>query len=158
MNELDTALIKFHKEKSDNLGDKDVLEVRPDLRMTKVAFDMYKVYGDHYGCLWKMENVNGKDFLVRASNPEYNYSNHGEWNISSDYEGQNITLSYRDTPIERFSSEEFGFNLDSALTFKTALKEKLDDGQFVRDVLSAQPKDKFNAISASYPELLKYFK
>ena len=158
MNELDKTLIKFFKDKSENLGDKDRIRVTEDLGMRKVAFDMYKVYNDHYDCLWKLESVGDEQFLVRASDPKYDYSNQGDWNLSSDYEGRNITLMYKSTPIERFASSEFGFDRDNLNMFKSALQEQLEDELFVRDVLAGQPQDKFNSITSTYPELKKYFK
>lgn len=158
MKELDKTLINFFKNKSENLGDKDIIAVSPEVKITKVAFDMYKVYGDHYDCLWKLDNIDGKDFLVRASDPKYDYSKHGEWNISSDYEGKNVTVSYKNVPIQRFSSDDFGFETGSVSLFKSALQEQLSDESFVRDMLSDQSSDKFSAITATYPELKKYFK
>lgn len=158
MKELDSALIKFFKDKSENIGDKDRVALTKDLKIRKVAFDMYKVYGDHYDCLWKLEDVNGSQFLVRASDPKYDYSKKDDWNISSDYEARNVTLSYKNTPIQRFSSEEFGFAQDNLTMFKSALQDQLGDETFVRDVLASQPQDKFNSITESYPELKKYFK
>jgi len=156
--ELDNALVKFFKESSDNLGDKNIIKVSDDLKMKKVAFDMYKVYGDHYDCLWKLEDVNGDQFLVRASDPQYDYSKKGEWNLSSDYDARNVTLFYKNTPIQRFSSSDFGFESNDLNIFKSALQDQLDDEGFVRDVLASQPKDKFSSITSTHPELNKYFK
>jgi hypothetical protein len=158
MKELDETLIRFFKEKSDNIGDKDYVKASEVNGITKVAFDMFKIANDHYDCLWKLEKVDGVDYLIRNSDPKYNYSDHGEWKIASDYENKNVTLSYKNTPIERFSSDEFGFQPDSIGVFKTALHDKLSDENFVRDMLTDQPSDKFSAITATYPELKKYFK
>lgn len=158
MRELDQTLIRFFKDKSENLGDKDIIKVSEDLRMKKVAFDMYKVYGDHYDCLWKLEDVDGSKFLVRASDPQFDYSSKGDWNLSSDYDAKNVTLFYKNTPIERFSSSEFGFESSDLNLFKSALQEQLDDESFVRDVLGSQPKDKFSSLTVTHPELKKYFK
>ena len=158
MKELDNALIKFFKDKSENIGDKNRVLLTPEMNIRKVAFDMYKVYGDHYDCLWKLEDVDGSQFLVRASDPKYDYSNKNDWNISSDYEAKNVTLSYKSLPIQRFSSEEFGFNHEDLMMFKSALQDQLEDDNFVRDVLASQPKDKFSSITSIYPELNKYFK
>ena len=158
MKELDKTLIKFFKEKSENLGDKDIIKVSEDLQMKKVAFDMYKVYGDHYDCLWKLEDMDGGQFLIRASDPQYDYSAKGDWNLSSDYEAKNVTLYYKNTPIQRFSSSDFGFESSNLNIFKSALQEQLDDESFVRDVLVSQPKDKFSSLTVTHPELKKYFK
>ena len=159
MNELDKALINFFQKKSDKISDKNCIPVDGNVKFVKYAFDMYKVYNDHYNGLWKLEDVNGKPHLVRTPDIlEYSYESKGDWTCASNYDNNGITLSYKNVPIQRFSSDEYGFNGDDILTFKSALLDRANnDNEFVSEVLTNQPKPKFDAITATFPELKNYF-
>ena len=119
---------------------------------------MVKVFGDHYDDLWKVEEVEGEKFLIRASSPEYKRKDGGDWSAISDYDAENITLAYKKVPICRFSSEEYEFG-DDMFAFKTSLLERASsDSDFIKSILTAQPKSKAEAIGNIFPELKELIK
>lgn len=124
----------------------------------KYAFDVYKVDNDPYEGLWMLQDCDDGPHLVRTSEPKYAQESRGDWSAVSDYNRENITLVYKNVPIARFSSEEFGFNSSDAMTFKSALLEMAEnDGEFVKGVLSGQPSGKREALSMTFPEFKKFF-
>lgn len=156
MSEIDSLLIELHKKRSSDLASKDRVKVTEDLQIKKVAFDMYRVLKDQYNDLWRVEDVDGEKFLVRSSDPQYSKKEAGSWNVSGNYEGNSVTLSYKNVPICCFSSDEFGFNTGDIFTFKSALLDVVEsDEGFVKKVLSKQPEAKVLAIKNLFPELLK---
>ena len=59
MSELDDVLIDFFKKQSSDISVKDIIPITNDLKIKKIAFDMYKVMGDQYDDLWKVEEIDG---------------------------------------------------------------------------------------------------
>lgn len=124
----------------------------------KFAFDVYKVDNDPYESLWVLQEFDDGPHLVRAGDPKYAKEDKGDWSAVSDYSRENVTLVYKNVPIARFSSEEFGFNPQEAMTFKSALLEMVEsDGEFVKSVLSEQPSGKREALTMTFPEFKKFF-
>jgi hypothetical protein len=156
MSELDEVLIRVLKKQSSDISTKDRIPLTEDLKIKKVAFDMYKVLGDQYNDLWKVEEVDGSSFLVRSSDPKYQMKEGGEWTAASNYDHNNVTLSYKNVPICSFSSEEYGFGTDDIFTFKSALLDVANtDGEFIKKVVSSQPKAKADTLGSLFPEILK---
>jgi hypothetical protein len=123
----------------------------------KIAFDVYKVEDDPYKSLWLLENIEGKPYLVRASDPKFDLKSEGTWSAVSDYEHKNVTLSYKNIPIARFSSDNYNFLPGDVGSFKTALLElAADDQSFIKEVLAEQPEDKRRALAYTFPELNKF--
>ena len=72
---------------------------------------------------------------------------------------RNITLCYKDIPIHRFSSQEFEFGEGDIGLFKSAILESVDeDGDFIKNILSNQPKSKLEALCSTFPEMTKFLK
>ena len=156
MSDLDKLLIQLRKEASSDLSDKDRIELTEDLSIKKVAFDMYKVFNDHYDGLWKIEESDGSKFLVRASDPKYELSDSGNWAVASNYDNDNIVLKYKNVPICSFSSNEYGFNKESVFNFRSAVLEAIEsDQEFLKNVIATQPKTKVEALQSIFPELIK---
>ena len=157
---IDGILAEVLKGASKSIADKDKLLVTAENThfIKKVAFDVYRVENDPYEGLWLMEQADdGKNYLVRASDPQFEYKKSGEWEAITDYGQENITLSYKNVPIARFSSKDYGFTAEDASTFKSAILEKADsDEDFIKGVLSTQPESKRSAICTTFPELKKY--
>tara|TARA_B100000579_G_C22847676_1_gene865375 strand:+ start:47 stop:526 length:480 start_codon:yes stop_codon:yes gene_type:complete len=149
---LDDTLIGLLKKQSNDIREKNIIKLSEAKGFRKVAFDVFK---DHYDGLWKLETQNGEDFLVRSSAPKYSYVDGSEgWSASSDYENRNITLFYKNIPIQRFSSQEFEFSADDVGIFKSALLESVaEDSNFIRNVLSSQPENKLEALCKTFPEI-----
>jgi len=156
MPELDDVLIDFFKKQSSDISVKDIIPMTNDLKIKKIAFDMYKVMGDQYDDLWKVEEIDGATFLVRSSDPKYQKKEGGDWSASSNYDHNHVTLSYKNIPICSFSSDEYGFSSDDIFTFKSALLDVIDsDREFVKKVVASQPKAKAEVIKNLFPEILK---
>jgi hypothetical protein len=156
---LDEILIDFFKKKSDNLGHKTSIKITDDLHIKKIAFDLFKVDNDPYEGLWASQDIDGESFLVRVSSPEYMYNDSGDWTAISDPDRENVTLSYKNTPIIRFSSSEYNFSNDDIMTFKSAVLERASgDSSFVKNVLLEQPDQKRQALLLTFPELSQFLK
>jgi hypothetical protein len=154
---LDEILINFTKKQSKDFGIKDQIEINDSISFNKVAFDMFKVDQDPYDGLWALQEIDGKPHLVRASNPQSDIRKAGDWEAISDYEKKNVTLSYKNIPITRFSSDEFGFSSNDISIFKSALIEKTSSDQsFVKELLVEQPQSKRDALVSTFPELKKF--
>lgn len=156
MSDLDKILIDLFRQNSQDLSVKDKVPFSEDLKLKKVAFDMFKVYGDHYDGLWRIEEQDNQKFLVRASDPKYNSDNIGEWTASSNYEYSDVTLKYKGVPICSFSADQYGFRNEDIFSFKSALLDMVkEDKSFIKKVIASQPKAKAEAISNIFPELIK---
>ena len=117
---------------------------------------MYKVMGDQYDDLWKVEEIDGSNFLIRSSDPKYQTKEGGDWSASSNYDYNHVTLSYKNVPICGFSSDEYGFSGDDIFTFKSALLDVVSsDKEFIKKVVASQPSAKAEVIKNLFPEILK---
>ena len=154
--DLDNTLIGLLKRKSNNLKDKNQIKLSEASGFKKVAFDIFK---DHYNDLWRLEESNGEQILVRSSDPKFEYTNGQEgWSAACDYDRKNITLCYKDIPIQRFSSDEYEFENDVGI-FKSALLESIsEDSNFVKNILYSQPKSKLDALCQTFPEIMNLIK
>ncbi len=156
MSELDDVLINFFKNQSSDVSVKDKIPLTKNLKIKKVAFDMYKVMGDQYDDLWKVEEIDGSNFLIRSSDPKYQTKEGGDWSASSNYDYNHVTLSYKNVPICGFSSDEYGFSGDDIFTFKSALLDVVSsDKEFIKKVVASQPSAKAEVIKNLFPEILK---
>lgn len=155
---LDKILINLLKKSSKSLADKRRIPMDGNYIIKKIAFDFYKVDNDPYSGFWVSEESpeDGKMYLVRASDPEAELENTGEWSATSDHKHENITLAYKAVPIARLSHDEYGFNKENLFTFKEVLLDKVSsDNKFLKEIMSTQPVDKISAIYQSFPELNK---
>jgi hypothetical protein len=158
---LDDILIKLAKKQSTDLTIKDQIELDDSISIKKVAFDMYRAdsnsTGKLYDGLWTLQEIDGKPHLVRASNPQFDSKKNGDWEVISDYDKRNVTLAYKNIPITRFSSDEYGFSSDDISIFKSALIEKTSsDESFLSELFKEQPRSKKEALVSTFPELKKF--
>jgi hypothetical protein len=158
--ELDNILSKMLQKQSRDLDDKVMLEVTNQIGFEKVAFDLVRItqspYNPYDG-LWTLSEIEGKKFLVRATDPKFDYKTSGDWSTVSDYDGNNVTLVYKNVPIHRFSSSEYGFSSDDVNVFKSAILDKTaSDEKFLREMLLEQPMLKKESLVTTFPELKKY--
>jgi hypothetical protein len=154
---LDDILIKFTKKHSKDFGIKDQVEISDSISFKKVAFDRFKLDQDPYDGLWALQDIEGKPHLVRASNPQSEVRKVGDWEAISDFEKRNVTLSYKNIPITRFSSDEYGFSSNDISIFKSALIEKTSsDNSFLKELLNDQSQTKREALVSTFPELKKF--
>ena len=156
MSELDELLLKLAKNREEDPFSKDKIKVTEDLKIKKVAFDMYKVFGDQYNDLWRIESDGDSSILVRSSHPKYDLKEDGLWSTASNYDGSSVTLSYNKIPLCAFSSDEYGFSKEDVFTFKSALLDMVrEDKGFVNSLVEAQAPAKAAAIKELVPDLFK---
>ena len=156
MSDLDKVLIELSSSRETDISKKDRIPVTEDLSIKKVAFDMYKVFGDQYNDLWQIESSDDGAYLVRASDPRYQTKEGGDWSASSNYDGDNVTLSYKNIPICSFSSDDYGFSGEDVFAFKSALLDMASgDNEFVKSLIDSQVEAKANAIRGLFPGMFK---
>lgn len=159
---IDKILVDVLRRNSKSMADQNKIAYSEELEDTgaikKVAFDVYRVENDPYNDLWTIEEVGGKPHLVRASDPQFEREERGNWTAISSYDKRDITLAYKKVPIARFSSDAYGFGKDDVITFKTALLEKANDESFLKNVLMEQPESKRVALVNEFPEFKKIIK
>ena len=143
--------------------------VNPDLRkiayepnkhlFTKVAFDVFQLSSSPVDSLWILEEGDdGKQYLVARYDEEIVdeglKSESSAWNALPDKEAKNVTLFYKDSPIQRFASEDYGFTAEDVGVFQQTLVEKLSsDKSFREKFLNSQPKSRRDALLQQFPEL-----
>lgn len=159
--ELDNALISLaKKQRNDVYPDRIKIDSEEALKngsVKKVAFDVYTVDNDPYENLWVLENsADDGAYLVRTSDPKYASKESGDWSAVSDYNRENITLNYKNVPIARFSSKDFGFSPDDITTFKSALLDNAKEEKFLRDILKNESLSKREALGLTFPEFKKF--
>lgn len=156
---IDQILLNVIKKTSGKIENQDMIPYSDELvengTFKKIALDIFRVEHDPYGGLWAVENYQGKPYLVRTHTPQVEQTNRGNWTAVSDYDKSNITLSYKDVPIARFSSKVYGFTPQDVITFKEALLENLEDQSFVKDILLEEPESKRMALISKFPEFKK---
>lgn len=159
--DIDKVLLRTLRNQSPSIADKTKIKFSQELidsgEIRKEAFDVYRVDNDPYEHLWILEDFNGVPHLVRASDPTFNTSGKGNWSAISDYDRTNITLAYKNIPIARFSSDEYGFEKDDIITFKSALLDRVSsDEDFIKEVLAEQPQSKREDLAVNFPEFRKF--
>ena len=159
---IDKILEDVVRRNSKNTGDKNKIAYSKELEengtIKKVAFDVYKVDNDPYNSLWAIEDVGGKSYLVRASDPQPEHRVNGNWTAISSHDKSDVTLVYKKVPIARFSSNSYGFDKENVSTFKSALLENTSDEKFIKNVLMEQPESKRLALMSEFPEFKKFIK
>jgi hypothetical protein len=157
MSNLDKLLIELHSKRTGSLDNVQRVKKTEDLKLKKVAFDVYKIYKDQYEGLWTLEKeADGSEFLVRASNPQYDYTKQGEWSVANDYDHSSVTVNYKGVPICSFACNDFGVDSGNIDILKKTILEKVSsDNEFVSKVLSEQNQNKVSAILTTFPEFKK---
>ena len=124
---------------------------------TKVAFDVFQFTGSPVESLWILEEgEDGKQYLVaRYDEDAQPLEVKSNWLALPDKECKNITLAYKNVPIQKFAASEFGFTQADAYIFQRTLIEKLSsDKSFVEKLLKSQPKEKQEKLLTQFPELV----
>ena len=124
---------------------------------TKVAFDVFQLNNAPIESLWILEEGDdGKQYLVARYEDEGQKSIEvkSSWLALADKEAKNITLLYKDIPIQRFASADYGFKKEDASIFQKMLIEKLNsDKTFVEKLIKNQPEQRRNLLLQQFPEL-----
>lgn len=123
----------------------------------KVAFDVFQLNSSPVESLWILEEGDdGQQFLVAQYGAEEDEAieSKSSWEALSDKEGKNVTLMYKNTPIQRFASTDYGFNEDDVHLFQKTLVESLDsNGKLVSKLLGSQSHEKVAYLTSKFPEL-----
>ena len=126
---------------------------------TKVAgaFDVFQMNSSSVESYWILEKGDdGQEYLVAQYEDSFDepIESINSWEALSDRAGENVTLSYKNVPIKRLASSEYGFNSSDVHIFIKALTEKLDsDQEFVDKLVKTLPKEKNNGLTSLFPEL-----
>src|SRR5271157_2858831 len=106
---------------------------------THIAFDVWTANDSKVESLWILEKdeKDGKEYLVaRYDNEDKPLETKSNWSAVNDKESKNITLAYRNVPIKRFASADFGFTKDDAYIFQRMLIEKTSsDKSFIKKLI-----------------------
>ena len=126
---------------------------------TKVAFDVFQLNSSRVESLWVLEKgEDGKEFLVAMYGEEAatkQLESKSNWEAVSDKDCKNITLLYKETPLQRFASTDYGFSAADAHIFQRTLISKLStDKAFREKFLNSQPAEKQEMILKQFPELV----
>lgn len=123
----------------------------------KVAFDVFQLNTTPVESLWTLEDSeDGTQYLVAMYGDEEpeQLEAKSHWEALADREGKNVTLMYKDAPIQRFASSEYGFNSEDVHVFQQTLVNRLaSDSAFAVKFLKSQPKAKLDSLIAQFPEL-----
>lgn len=115
----------------------------------KIAFDVYKPNSGSEQ-LWELKDgPDGKQYLFalyEEGEDIITQASLKEWYATPDMQGLNITLSYKQIPITRFSSSECGFKPEEAVAFASFIESKAMNQDFVREMLQHLPEAKRDAL------------
>jgi hypothetical protein len=157
MSDLDKLLLKLHSQRTGSIDNVNRIKKTDDLKIKKVAFDVYKVYKDQYDSLWTLEKeADGSEYLVRGDKPTFDYSKDGEWSVANDYDHSSVTVNYKGVPICSFACRDFGVDSSNIDVLKKTILHKVSsDREFVAKVLNEQSKLKAQALLTTFPEFKK---
>ena len=116
-------------------------------KFKKIAFDVYKPTGASAGDaqLWELRDEGGEKFLYAIYEQPTDLTATSaliDWTATSDRDGKNVTLSFKNTPLVRYASAQHGFEPDEANGFAEFLQTKVQDQEFATQVVAqlAEPK------------------
>lgn len=138
---------------------KDRIPYEPNKHLfTKVAFDVFQLNTSPVESLWVLEtNDDGTEYLAAMygeDDPEQ-LEVTSSWKALSDRDSENVTLVYKDVPLQRFASTDYGFDKSDIHIFQRTLISKLSsDKDFRNKFLNSQPKEKREMILQQFPELV----
>lgn len=111
-------------------------------RFVRVAFDLFKMR-DGGEELWQVQaDDDGNEFLVKTYNePEEQVVEASDWKLMLDKTASNITVAYKDIPIHRIATADYGAeSVDDAHILKNAMRDKLaTDASFVEKFVRELP-------------------
>lgn len=125
---------------------------------TKVAFDVFQLNTSPVESLWTLEQGDdGKQYLVAmyGENEETKpLEAKSEWSTLADKQAKNVTLYYKDMPINRFASSTYGFGQDDVEVFQKTLVTKLaHDKDFRNKFIESLSPERREQLLALFPEL-----
>lgn len=117
-------------------------------RLMCVAFDLFRLKGDNTEDLWQIQaDDDGNEFLVRTyalPEEEQQVAKASDWRVVSDAKGSNLTVMYRNIPIQRLAAAAAGASTpaDVELLRKTVQEKLSTDDSFVSKFIDSIPEEK----------------
>lgn len=108
--------------------------------------------------LWKIETADGEDFFIRTEieDPEAAIVKEASlWSAATDKKSENITLAYKNIPLKRFTSSEFGFTKENVSKFCDRILASVSDEEFKKHLFAEMGLQTKKTIETECPELLK---
>lgn len=125
-------------------------------RITRVAFDLFKLDNDKEN-LWQVQaDDDGNEFLVRTYElpKDESIQATSDWDVVLDSRKASLTVSYRGMPIHRLVAADFGAQgQDDAALLRDLVQAKLSDGEFAARMLATLPEPKRAALQEMFPKL-----
>ena len=123
----------------------------------KVAFDVFQLNSSPVESLWVLQQGDdGEEYLVAQYQDEEveGLEAKSHWTALADREGKNVTLAYKEMPIQRFASTDYGFTAEDVHLFQQTLVSKLaNEPEFVKKLLGSQPDTRREMLLQRFPEL-----
>lgn len=125
-------------------------------RITRVAFDMFRLDDDREN-LWQVQaDDDGNEFLVRTYElpKDDGIQTTSEWHVQEDSRKASLTVSYRGMPIHRLVAAEYGANTtDEVKLLRDLVQAKLAEPEFAGRMLTSLPEPKRAALLVTFPKL-----
>lgn len=121
-------------------------------KMTRVAFDLFKLDGDNKEDLWMVQaDDDGKEFLVRTDRfleEDESKLVTSNWTVLLDKKASNLTILHKNIPITRLAMKDFGIkNEKDANVFSNVVFNKFaTDKEFIEKFLSELPPEALGLI------------
>jgi len=124
-------------------------------RITRVAFDLFKMDGDKES-LWQVQaDDDGNEFLVRTYElpKDESIQAKSDWDVALDSRKASLTVSYRGMPIHRMVAADYGAqNPSDAAMLCDLVQAKLADDRFASRMIAALPESKRAALLTTFPK------
>lgn len=123
---------------------------------TKVAFDVFQLNTVPIESLWILEQgEDGKQYLSATYIEDDHLEVKSDWSAISNKDSSIVVLCYKNFPIEKFSSKDYGFTPNDISIFqKTIVKKASTDKDFVNNIISNFSNDKKEEIIKQFPGLI----
>jgi hypothetical protein len=125
-------------------------------RITRIAFDMFRLDDDKEN-LWQVQaDDDGNEFLVRTYElpKDDGIQSTSEWHVQEDSRKASLTVAYRGMPIHRLVAAEYGANTaDEVKLLRDLVQAKLAEPEFAGRMLTSMPEPKRAALLTTFPKL-----
>lgn len=137
--------------------DPDAIPLRGnEHRITRVAFDLFKLDEDKEN-LWQVQaDDDGNEFLVRTYElpKDDSLQIKSEWSVLEDGKKASLTVAYRGMPIHRLVASDYGAHTqDEVRLLRDLVQAKLADNDFASRMLATLPESKRAALEVIFPKL-----
>lgn len=116
----------------------------------KIAFDSYRLKDTSAPGLWELREEDGVKYLYSVYDDAVDLttvSQTSDWRATADRDGKNITLAFKQLPLMRFAAADHGFAQDEAADFAHFLQSKVQDQEFVSQLVKTLPEAKQTALA-----------